>query len=219
MKKIIVLLLIVTMMLGCLACGRGPEQDSQTPSNSQTENSQTPDGSQETENSTETEAPSQTKPEITDAKEILDKAWAKYQDNEKFAAVGGHYNSYTDGAPAKYDITQVADIEAVFCIPTEVVAMFDDVASLQHGMNVNNFSAMACHLKEGADMQAIVEAIKNKTVSNQWICGHPDRLVIITIGEEYLVTAFGNGEIVDNFRSKVLGLYNNLPEVVVDQDL
>ena len=217
MKKIIVFLLVLAMTFSCVACGGG-ENNTQTPSSSETESGTNTENDQEP-SSTEGNTDTDNQVQVTDAAEILQKAWAQYKDNEKFAAVGGHYSGYTDNAPAKYDISQVADIEAVFCIPTEVVAMMDDAASLQHGMNVNNFSAMACHIKEGADMQAIINAIKEKTVSNRWLCGHPDRLIIVTIGEEYLVTAFGNGEIIDNFQSKLLGVYNEFAELVVDEDL
>lgn len=216
MKKTVVFLLVFAMTMSCMACGRN-NNDTQMPSSSVTESGTNTENNQN-QGGTEVEPSTDNKIQITDANEILQKTWSQYEDNEKFAAVGGHYSGYTDNAPAKYDISQVADIEAVFCIPTEVVAMFDDAASLQHGMNVNNFSAMACHIKDGADMQVIIDAIKEKTVGNQWICGHPDRLIIVTIGDEYLVTAFGNGEIVDNFQSKLLGVYEEA-ELAVDQDL
>ena len=97
--------------------------------------------------------------------------------------------------------------------------MIDDAASLQHGMNVNNFSAIAYHLVEGADMQKLMDDIKTKTMNNQWLCGHPDRLIMITIGDEYLVTAYGNGEVIENFKAKVLSLYDNAPKLVVDEEL
>ena len=215
MKKTVVFLLVTMMVFCCVACG-GNDNNTQTPTesgnNTNTENNQEP-------NSSEIESESGAQLQITDATEILTKAWEKYKENEKFAVVGGHYSNYTDGAPAKYDITKVEDMEAVFCIPKESVALIDDAASLQHGMNVNNFSAMAYHITDSSKMQILIDDIKGMTMNNQWICGHPDRLIMITVGDEYLVTAFGNGEIVDNFLTKVLSLYNNVPELVVDEDL
>ena len=216
MKKTVVFLLVFTMCISCMACGRN-ENDTPNPSMSETEsetNTQTGPNAGNTEIESETDI----KVQITDANEILQKTWAQYEEDKKFAAVGGHYSGYTDNAPAKYDISHVADIEAVFCIPAEVVTMLDDAASLQHGMNVNNFSAMACHIKDDANMQAIIDAIKERTVNNQWICGHPDRLIIVTIGDEYLVTAFGDGEIVDNFQRELFGVYETA-KVAVDEDL
>lgn len=219
MKKIVVFVLIMTMALGCIACGRGNEGDSsQKPSQPESNIGQQESQKDETE-SNEPETNKPVKPQIADAREILIKAWARYPESERFAVVGGHYSNYVDGAPATYDISQKEDLEAVFCIPQEDIEMIDDAASLQHGMNVNNFSAIAYHLVEGADMQKLMDDIKTKTMNNQWLCGHPDRLIMITIGDEYLVTAYGNGEVIENFKAKVLSLYDNAPKLVVDEEL
>ena len=83
MKKIIALLLVVAMGVGCMACGNSNNNNSQVPSetekNTNTENSQ---NSETSETDSDTEAPLQ----ITDANEILQKVWAKYADNEKYYA-------------------------------------------------------------------------------------------------------------------------------------
>lgn len=200
MKKLTALLLVTALSLGCVACGMGSN-----------------DNTQNTENQSETE--SQVKLQITDANEILTTLWSSYPEAEKFAAVGGHYSSYTDGGPATYDITKTEDLEASFCIPQEAIAMVDDAATLQHAMNVNNFSAAAYHLTEGADMQELIDDITNMTMNNQWLCGFPEKLVIISVGDEYIVTAFGAGEIVDNFKNRLLGLYDNVPDLLVEENL
>ncbi|MGN1154720.1 MAG: hypothetical protein ACI4TK_00935 [Agathobacter sp.] len=216
MKKTMAFLLAVVMIFGCVACGSGNENNTQP--SSETESNIDNENSQEAESSEmETQPPVEL--HIVDANEILTKVWENYNENEKFPVVGGHYSAYVDGAPAKYDITQIADMEKVFCIPAETIAMVDDAASLQYAMNVNKFSAMACHLKLEADMQIVIDSIKNATMNNQWIYGHPDRLIILTIGDEYFVTAFGDGEKIDAFLFKVLNAYENLAELVVDQDL
>lgn len=209
MKKLTVFLLVTAFAVSSMACGLGNNND--------TQNSQGTESGNQTENGTDTDTEAQL--QITDANEILTKVWATYQEDEKFAAVGGHYESYTDGGPAKYDITKTEDMEASFCIPLEAIAMVDDAASLQHGMNVNNFTAAAYHLKNSADMQSLIDDIKNMTMNNQWLCGFPERLVIITVGDEYVVTAFGNGEIIDNFKNKLLAVYDNVPKLVVNEDL
>lgn len=218
MKKIIVFLLISSLALGCVACGRKEPDNTQQPS--KTEDSQKPQESQKPNSEiVESETDENVELNIQNPREILIKAWARYSENERFAIVGGHYNNYVDGAPADYDISQAEDLAAVFCIPQETIAMIDAAASVQHGMNVNNFSAIAYHLAPGADMQQLIEAIKAKTIANQWLCGHPDKLIMITVGEEYLVTAYGKSEIIDTFKNKVLNLYNNAPKLVVEQEL
>ncbi len=227
MKKLIVLILIGALALSSVACGNGQDTDTQDPftseatddesNQSESDNTSKPDAGNDSEN-TQPSKP-EVSLEITDATEILTKTWNSYKQNELFAIVGGHYNHYTDGAPAKYDIAQAEDIAAVFCIPQDALAMMDDVASMQHALNVNNFTAMACHLKDKTRMQIVIDAIRNKTMNNQWICGFPDKLVMITIGEEYLITAFGNAGIVDTFVNKVQSVYENVPQVVVNQNL
>lgn len=211
MKKIIAFLLVAALSLGCVACGRGDGNNTQS--------QQGTDNNVDNEDNQNTEPETNAKLEIKDANEILTKVWDTYKEDEKFAAVGGHYESYTDGAPAKYDITKTEDLEAVFCIPAEDIALVDDVASLQHGMNVNNFTAAAYHLKNSEDMQILIDDITNMTMNNQWLCGFPERLIIVTVGDEYIVTAYGNGEIVDNFKSKLLDLYEGAPNLVVNEDL
>ena len=217
MKKLLAFLLAATLSIGCAACGMGRGDDTQNTPNTENTSQSEKDTTNNTENNTENNTQEQL--QITDANEILTKVWETYGENEKFAAVGGHYDSYKDGGPAKYDITKVEDLEASFCIPKESIAMVDDVATLQHGMNVNNFSAAAYHLVDSAKAQNLIDDVKNMTMNNQWLCGFPERLVIITVGEEYVVTAFGNGEIVDNFKDKLLGLYNHASDLVVDEDL
>lgn len=209
MKKLAALLLAMTFAVSGMACGMGNNDDTEKNPNTQQ--------STQTEHETNTEEKVQL--QIKDANEILTKVWETYKEDEKFAAVGGHFESYTDGGPAKYDLTKTEDMEASFCIPQESIAMVDDVASLQHGMNVNNFTAAAYHLKDSANMQKLVDDIKNMTMNNQWLCGFPERLVVITVGDEYVVTAFGNGEIVNNFKNKLLGLYDKVPALVVNEDL
>lgn len=218
MKKIVVFLLISSLALGCVACGKKEPNDTQQPP--KTEDSQKPQNSQNP-NSEIVEPGTDENVElnIQNPREILIKAWARYSENERFAIVGGHYSNYVDGAPADYDISKTEDLSAVFCIPQDAIAMIDAAASVQHGMNVNNFSAIAYHLAPDADMQQLIEAIKAQTIANQWLCGHPDKLIMITIGEEYLVTAYGKSEIIETFKSKVMNLYNNAPKLVVEQDL
>lgn len=211
MKRLSAILLIASLTISCVACGTGNKNNTQSNPNTQ-QNSQA--GSEN--NSVEE---SELQLQITDANEILTTVWDSYPEDEKFFAVGGHYENYTDGGPATYDISKVEDLENSFCIPQEAIAMIDDVATLQHAMNVNNFSAAAYHLKSNADMQTLIDSITNMTLNNQWLCGFPEKLVIISVGDEYIVTAFGNREIVDNFKNRLLGLYNQIPDLLEEEDL
>ncbi len=209
MKRIVSVVLAIVMVLGVMACGANNNNNTEETQNSQAENS-----SQQ-----ESESESEYVLLITSAKEILDAVWATYEEEEKFVVVGGHYENFTDGAPAVYDMTKLEDLEASFCFPKENVTHIDDVATLQHGMIANNFSAAAYHVTDDANMQALMDDITNMTTNNQWLYGRPEQLVIITVGEDYFVTAFGSAEIVENFKNKLLGLYHEKPVLWVDEEL
>lgn len=40
------------------------------------------------------------------------------------------------------------------------------------------------------------------------MCGFPDKLVVITV-DDYVVSAFGNGELIDNFKAKLTAVYKS----------
>lgn len=189
MKKLFVMLLAGVMMFGCVACGTTGKGEQTAPV------------------------------EVADANELLTKVWDSYGDDEKFFAMGGHFEAPVDNAPGSYDITKVEDLMISFCIPSDAIAMIDDAATIMHAMNANNFSAAAYHVTDPANKQFIVEAIKDTTLNNQWMCGFPEKLKIMIVGDEYIVTAFGTLDSVETFATKVQLAYEGNVTVSVDEDL
>ena len=189
MKRLLTILLAGVMVLGCVACG-GNDTAQKTP-----------------------------EVEVTDAKELLTKVWDTYAEDEKFFAMGGHFEAPVDNAPGTYDVTKVEDLSISFCIPTDAVAKVDDAATIMHAMNANNFSAAAYHITDAENVQTIIDGIKEQTLNNQWICGFPEKLVIVTVGQDYVVTAFGAADIVDNFSAKLAEVYGEAAAVVVEENL
>lgn len=161
----------------------------------------------------------QVKVEVADAKELLTKVWDIYGEDEKFFAMGGHYEAPVDNGPGTYDLTKVEDLMISFCIPTDAITMVDDAATIMHAMNANTFSAAAYHVADTANMQTIVDGIKEQTMNNQWMCGFPDKLIIVNVGDEYVVTAFGATDIVDNFEAKLSEVYGGAVNVSVEENL
>lgn len=189
MKKIMALLLAGAMVFGCVACGNGGSNDSQT------------------------------KVEVADAQELLTKVWDTYGEDEKFFAMGGHFEAPVDNGPGSYDVAKAEDLEISYCIPADAVAMVDDAATIMHAMNANTFSAAAYHVTDAANVQTVIDGIKERTLNNQWMCGFPDELVIITVGEDYIVSAFGAADIVDNFQAKMTEVYGDAAVVSVEENL
>lgn len=189
MKRFLTMLLAGVMMFGCVACGAASQEETQTPV------------------------------EVADATELLSKVWETYGEDEKFFAMGGHFEAPVDNGPGAYDLAKAEDLMISFCIPTDAIAMVDDAATIMHAMNANNFSAAAYHVTDTANMQTIIDGIKEQTMNNQWLCGFPEKLIIVTVGEEYLVTAFGSADIVDNFNAKLAEVYGNAVVVSVEENL
>lgn len=206
MKKLAVLLLAGLMAVGCAACSK-----------------------ETTNNDNKNDNNAGNKPEITitDANEILTNVWDKFEDedtdenmyNDKFAVIGGHFENAVDNAPGKYDVSKTEDLEFNLCVPQNAISKIDDAASMIHMMNANTFTAGAFHVKEASDVTAFVNDVKERTLGNQWMCGFPDQLLIITIGENYVVSAFGNADTMKEFKSILMDEYADAAKVAVEEAL
>ena len=84
-------------------------------------------------------------------------------------------------------------------------------------MMANNFSAAAYHVADSANVDKVVAGIKDATINNHWMCGMPDTLIIVTIGD-YVVSAFGNGEVIEYFKTAVTTVFANAT-VAVEENL
>ena len=189
MKKLMALLLAGAMVFGCVACGNGGQEETQPQA------------------------------EILDAKDLLTQAWDIYGEDEKFFAMGGHFEAPVDNGPGTYDLAKAEDLEISYCIPADAIAMVDDAATIMHAMNANNFSAAAYHVTDAANTQTIIDGIKDKTINNQWLCGFPEKLIIVTVGQDYIVSAFGSTDIVDNFYDKLVEVYGTEAALSVEENL
>lgn len=149
-------------------------------------------------------------------KELLEKVWASYAEDEKFFAMGGDYNNMVDNAPGACDVTDAETLNALFGFPTANIADIDGAASLMHAMNQNTFTAGAYHMVT-TDKQALADAIKENIQNRQWMCGFPDTLLIASVGD-CMVVAFGEASIMDNFKAKLTAAYD-FTEVLYEESL
>lgn len=204
-RKGLLLLLAGTMLLSCIACG-----------SNQTGN---------TENNTETET--EVKVEIADANDILIKVWDTYEKedtdgnmyNDRFALMGGHFESAVMDVPAKYDLTKTSDLEIMYCVPQDVVSMIDDAATMVHLMKASTFTAGAYHVTDLSNVKSVVEGIKTQTLGNQWLGGFPEKMLIIQLDEQYVVAGFGTAEVMASFKENILDIYGNQANILVEQSI
>jgi len=150
--------------------------------------------------------------------DALNAVWETYGDDEKFFAMGGDFNNPVNDAPGAYDVADAEGLDATLGFPQSSVALIDEAASLLHAMNANTFTAGAYHVVDAAEVEMLAEDLKDNILNRQWMCGFPETLIIVVVGENTIVSAFGNGEVIDTFKTKLLAVYEDA-EVVVEESI
>lgn len=181
MKKFLSLILALSLTLSLAACG------SKGDDNADPDNTNQP----------------------ADAVELLTTAWDAFTEDQKFAAVGGDGMSEettVDGAPGRYSVADGETLYYALSFPAESVALIDDAASLIHMMNANTFTAGAFHVSDSANVETLASAVKDSVASRQWMCGFPDKMVVMTIGS-YVVSFYGFEDNVNTFRDNLTAAY------------
>ena len=186
MKKTISALLCAVLLLSLTACGASAPAD------------------------TGADAPAS-------ALELLENVWNSYSDEEKFPAAGGDYSeeNMRDGAPGNFSIRDAEILNSSLGFPAAEAGKIDGAASLVHMMNLNTFTCGAFHVKNSGDVTALSAALRENILARHWMCGIPDKLVIATVGD-YIVSVYGNEELVDTFVSKLAAAYPSAKTVSDD---
>ena len=188
MKKILALLLAAVMVLSLAACtDKGSEGGATSPSGAQTNQPKS-------------------------ALEILEKVWSKYSTDEKFPATGGSEKQMKDGMPGKFDVSDAEALDFELGFPKAQASEIDDAASLMHMLNQNSFSCGVYHVKDSANAEALAGKIKENILARQWLCGFPEKLVILTVGD-YVVSVFGAKELTDTFTAKLSAEYSSTKQL------
>ena len=201
MKKILALALTLVMILALASCGGDKGGDETT-----TEPTVTTEPV--------TDAPVV---EAVDPLDAFTKIWAAMPEDFRFAAAGGDYENMVMDGPGAFGLTSAEageNINAMLGFPADLVSKIDSAASLMHMMNANTFTAGAYHFVDAADKDASVETIKSNILARQWMCGFPETLIIVDLGGNTLLTAFGNGQVVDAFKTTTLSTFEGATVVV-----
>lgn len=150
--------------------------------------------------------------------DVLTKVWETYKEDEKFAAGGGDPNNMVTDAPGAFDVADVENLDVMLGFPQNSAALLEDAASLMHMMNANIFTAGAYRVSEVNEVEMLIADLQDNIMNRQWICGFPDTLIIAKVGGNTLVSAFGDAEVVDTFKTKLLEVYGDA-EVVCEESL
>lgn len=197
MKRLLAILMTALLALSLAACGGNEANNGADVSN--------------TANSSEAQE------SVKSSLELLTTVWDSYEEADKFATTGGDMSeeNMTTDAPGKYAVDDGEMLDSSLGFPASAVDKIDDAASLMHMMNANTFTCGAFHVKEGQDVDEVIAAIKDNIMQRQWICGMPDKLVIVK-ADSYIVSFFGEKEIVETFKRKLTEAYPSA-ETVCDE--
>lgn len=184
MKKIISILLAAAMVLAFAACGN---------------NSGSNGGNDAA---------------VTDPLEVLNKVWSALPEDYKFPAAGGDNNNAVEDKPGKFDISDADNLDYMLSFPADSTTLIDSAASISHMMNMNTFTCGAYHVKNAADAKTLAQSLRDSIQSRQWMCGFPDKVVVLTVNE-VVVAMYGDEELINSFRDTLTASY---PAAVIDFD-
>lgn len=178
MKKITALFLAIVMSFTLSGCGS--RQD--TPEESQ--------GSVES--------------AYTESLDVLNEIMKVYAEEDLFAVYGGDQENAVMDAPGKFDISKTEELDITLGLPEDLAGEIEDAASMVHMMNANTFTGAVYRLKSDTDINAFADSVKANILAKQWICGQPDTLIIIDVDGNYILTAYGNAELIEIFKNNAL---------------
>lgn len=207
MKKLLAIFLVTLLTLSLVACG---ENKNSAGSNS-SDDKNVSDNKETNNEPNESSAQSPL--------ELLNTVWNSYEEDDKFPAAGGDMSeeNMTMSAPGKFGIADTTTLDTTLGFPEASVEKIDEAASLVHMMNANTFTCGAFHVKNADDSDDVSTTIKDNIMQRQWMCGFPDKLVIVKV-DQYIVSFFGENEIIDTFKTKLTAAYTSA-EIIFEEPI
>lgn len=225
MKKLIALTLALLMLtMSFVACTKGDGETTTEPVENNNDVTTAPEADQTTEEVTEAPVELPYKSALELLTTIHDGYNATANENTMLYVVGGNiYNFETcsQSGPAKFVANADTDYNDNLGYPAADVSKLDDAASMSHSFNANLFTCYTVHFTNSADVDGMVNAIKDNTLARQWVCGAPEKLVIVKIPGDYLLVVYGvvaDGGIVDPFVASIPTLVEGAT-VVLEQNI
>lgn len=231
MKKLLVMLMSAALVFSLASCG---DSESEAPESSDSSSTTEAETEPETEPETEAASDSEDETSASDDNEgepsqdgqnntasdsaalaILATVWDSYGENDRFAAFGGDLTdeNLTMDAPGVYTLADPEAMDSALGFPAAYADKIDDAASLMNMLNANTFTCGAYHLTDQADTDDTVSALKDNILARQWLCGFPEKLVIVTV-DDFIISVFGHNEPIDTFIEKLEQAYPSAQLVV-----
>ena len=199
MKKLIALILALTVVMSLAACGVKDNTETTGAATQATTEATT----EATGDATEGDVAA---PEGHASTQVMTNIWNSMDESKKFFAMGGDMENMVDNAPGNYSLDDEG-ISTVLYVPVDQIANIDEASSLMHGMMANNFTCGAFRLAEGTDAKAFAEAMHKSITEQHFLCGAPEAVFVATVGDEYVVAAYGLKDLLDTLQSKLSAAY------------
>ncbi len=239
MKKVITAMLVAGMILSFASCTNNNNESTTTEATT-TEATTTESTSNE---ETTTENAGGEEVASADAKATLEGVYNSFLDKlaPAFGASSGEEISTYFAGPEMETITEVdpetneefsyempkagagaidlSNPENLFntLLPIENADKLDSAACFYNMMNMNNGTFAAFELKDASEAQAIADALKEAITGNMWMCGFPERYLIVNI-DGVVVSAFGIGDATNALKDAIAEKYENAV-VIYDEAL
>lgn len=191
MKKFITLLLCGALSAGIFAgCGKTDTKPTTVP----TTETVTEAATEETKTTAAYES----------AQALLEAVHAAMQ--EEFPAAGGDEAHAAEGV-GSFDISAYGDsFRAQILVDESLTELVKpEAATLLHMMNTNTFCAAAMQLTDDANAENFAKSYQTLVQSHHWMCGFPDTLVVLSLGD-YILTAYGHDDLIQDFKTAAQGL-------------
>ena len=110
--------------------------------------------------------------------------------------------------PGSLALDNPDEVQNQTMFPLDSVERVQNAAIFYNLMNMNNGTFSAFKLKNEAELPVLADRVRSNIKSNQWICGFPERLVIMRTGD-VLICAYGTEASMNAWKSAVASVYNN----------
>lgn len=154
------------------------------------------------------EEPKEEQPASTgDPLSILSTVWKSYSEDEKFPST----------EPLSVDVSDTSSLSYQLTFPEGDASLINSAASLMHMLNMNTFTCGAFHAADVKDVSTLASDLRSAIQGKQWMCGFPEKLVIVTM-DQYVISMYGNEDLINTFRDKLLASYSSA-SVVYDEGI
>lgn len=217
MKKIIAGLVSCALIFSLTACGGGGNTDKsdETTQGSTTEESEEPDETTEAAEET-TEAADESEADESDPTEdnelaasndtvaLLQRIWASMPEELAFPSAGGDMENSVMGGAGLVATESTDYICNILLFPADFTTSIEEAASLGHMMNANNLTSGLYTLTAGTDLAAITTAYEALLADNMWLCGFPEKYLVMQLADNQIYIAYGFGDNIQAIQTQIM---------------